>query len=98
MTFMTKGLKKVSHIWFNAFRHGLCWPFGLWLARNSLGQVLLPLLTGQTPQWWSYRLTTLKLFGVVILHNPHLNFGKGKQPPALTDDRTLDPLNEKCKY
>jgi hypothetical protein len=42
MAFMTKGLKKISHIWFSAFRHVLCWLFGLWLARNSLGQFLLP--------------------------------------------------------
>ena len=59
MAFMTKGLKKISPIWFSAFRHGPCWPFGLWLARNSLGQVLLPLLTGHTPQWWSYRFCYL---------------------------------------
>jgi hypothetical protein len=79
MEFMTKGLKKISHIWFSAFRHGLCWPFGLWLARNSLGQVLLPLLTEHTKQWWSYKLIALRLFGVVILHHPHFIFGKGKQ-------------------
>jgi len=24
MAFMTEGLKKISHIWFSAFRHGLC--------------------------------------------------------------------------
>jgi hypothetical protein len=79
VAFMTKSLKNISHIWFSGFRHGPCWPFGLWLARNSLGQVLLLLLTGHTPQWWSYRLIPLQLFGVVILHHPHFIFGKGKQ-------------------
>jgi hypothetical protein len=39
---------------------------------------LLPILTGHTPQWWSYRLIPLKLFGVVTLHHAHFIFGKGK--------------------
>ena len=102
MVFMTLSIKKISHFWFSAFRHGLCCPFGLRSARNSLGQVLLTLPRGQIPQWWSYRLIPLKLLEDVFLHSPDFIFGTGKQQifPQISMIIELWTLwmREKCKY